>query len=153
MAPPFKTSAMRANNTQVARTANNKARGSYRESTTVAHKILQCSRKYFTRDYLKYLIFDARALPVMSVFILFSELILNVLIVQRVPYTEIDWLAYMQECEGFLNGTTDYAELKGKPQVLQTNTFHSVLFLIELNEFIFYPKFFVFFIIIYDINL
>ena len=27
--------------------------------------------------------------------------------------TEIDWKAYMQEVEGFLNGTTDYYQLKG----------------------------------------
>ncbi|KAL5471350.1 hypothetical protein EMCRGX_G029456 [Ephydatia muelleri] len=30
-----------------------------------------------------------------------------------VPYTEIDWKAYMQEVEGFLNGTWDYTQLKG----------------------------------------
>ncbi len=27
--------------------------------------------------------------------------------------TEIDWVAYMQEVEGFVNGTYDYYELKG----------------------------------------
>lgn len=27
--------------------------------------------------------------------------------------TEIDWKAYMQEVEGFLNGTRDYSQLKG----------------------------------------
>ena len=27
--------------------------------------------------------------------------------------TEIDWVAYMQEVEGFLNGTYDYGQLKG----------------------------------------
>ncbi len=27
--------------------------------------------------------------------------------------TEIDWIAYMQEVEGFLNGTHDYMQLKG----------------------------------------
>lgn len=27
--------------------------------------------------------------------------------------TEIDWKAYMQEVEGVLNGTYDYAKLKG----------------------------------------
>lgn len=29
------------------------------------------------------------------------------------PDTEIDWVAYMQEVEGFVNGTYDYAQLKG----------------------------------------
>lgn len=27
--------------------------------------------------------------------------------------TEIDWIAYMQEVEGFINGTFNYYELKG----------------------------------------
>ncbi|KAF9415190.1 hypothetical protein HW555_007066 [Spodoptera exigua] len=42
-----------------------------------------------------------------------AELIINILVVERVPYTEIDWKAYMQECEGFLNGTLDYSQLRG----------------------------------------
>lgn len=48
-----------------------------------------------------------------SWFILIAELVLNVFVVRNVPYTEIDWKAYMQECEGFLNGTTNYAKLRG----------------------------------------
>ena len=27
--------------------------------------------------------------------------------------TEIDWVAYMQEVEGVLNGTRDYSQLRG----------------------------------------
>ncbi len=42
------------------------------------------------------------------------ECVLNPLIVLRVPYTEIDWVAYMQEVEGVVvNGTMDYAKLRG----------------------------------------
>ncbi|KAG5333473.1 NT56 protein, partial [Acromyrmex heyeri] len=41
------------------------------------------------------------------------EIILNAVIIQTVPYTEIDWKAYMQEVEGFLNGTSDYSKLRG----------------------------------------
>jgi len=41
------------------------------------------------------------------------EIALNVFIIQKVKYTEIDWNAYMQEVEGFLNGTYDYIQLKG----------------------------------------
>ena len=29
-------------------------------------------------------------------------------VIQGVKYTEIDWIAYMQEVEGVLNGTYDY---------------------------------------------
>lgn len=71
-------------------------------------------KKYLTFEFVKYLIFDPSALPIVTVFILLAELLLNVFVIQRVPYTEIDWKAYMQECEGFLNGTTNYALLKGK---------------------------------------
>ncbi|KAG8581743.1 hypothetical protein GDO81_007786 [Engystomops pustulosus] len=34
-------------------------------------------------------------------------------VIQRVPYTEIDWKAYMDEVEGVLNGTYDYTKLQG----------------------------------------
>ena len=41
------------------------------------------------------------------------EVALNVLIIARVPYTEIDWVAYMQEVGGYLSGELDYAKLRG----------------------------------------
>ncbi|XP_023297466.2 lethal(2)neighbour of tid protein 2 [Lucilia cuprina] len=77
------------------------------------HFLQRFYRKYVNFEFVKYLIFDPAALPIVSVFILLAELVLNVLVINRVPYTEIDWKAYMQECEGFLNGTTNYAQLKG----------------------------------------
>ncbi|XP_055905726.1 lethal(2)neighbour of tid protein 2 [Eupeodes corollae] len=69
--------------------------------------------KYVTIEFLKYLIFDPRAMSIVGALILIGELIVNILVIHKVPYTEIDWIAYMQECEGFLNGTTNYALLKG----------------------------------------
>jgi alpha-1,3-mannosyltransferase len=69
--------------------------------------------KYLTIDFAKSLIFSPAQLSFLTYFILAVELALNVFIVSRVKYTEIDWIAYMQECEGFLNGTLDYAQLKG----------------------------------------
>ncbi|KAF2365286.1 Glycosyltransferase ALG3 [Trinorchestia longiramus] len=41
------------------------------------------------------------------------EVFLNIWIIQNVQYTEIDWKAYMQEVEGFLNGTLNYSKLQG----------------------------------------
>lgn len=67
----------------------------------------------FTWSYLKNLIIDPAQLPFFAFIILVAELVLNIIIVERVPYTEIDWKAYMQECEGFLNGTLDYSQLRG----------------------------------------
>ena len=46
-------------------------------------------------------------------FLLFFELALCLLIVNRVAYTEIDWEAYMQEVEGWLGGERDYAMIRG----------------------------------------
>ncbi|KAL9558264.1 hypothetical protein MBANPS3_001007 [Mucor bainieri] len=44
---------------------------------------------------------------------LFGEFVLSTLIILKVPYTEIDWIAYMQEVEGFILGERDYTKLKG----------------------------------------
>uniref|UniRef100_A0A0A1XQP3 dolichyl-P-Man:Man5GlcNAc2-PP-dolichol alpha-1,3-mannosyltransferase n=1 Tax=Zeugodacus cucurbitae TaxID=28588 RepID=A0A0A1XQP3_ZEUCU len=76
-------------------------------------KIKSFFKQYANLEYAKYLILDPAALPLVSVFILLAELIININVIWRVPYTEIDWIAYMQECEGFLNGTLDYGQLKG----------------------------------------
>lgn len=46
-------------------------------------------------------------------FLLVAEFVLNVLIIQKVKYTEIDWVAYMQEVEGYLGGERDYMKLRG----------------------------------------
>jgi alpha-1,3-mannosyltransferase len=45
--------------------------------------------------------------------LLFLEIFLNIFIIKRTNYTEIDWKAYMQEVEGVVNGTFDYYKLKG----------------------------------------
>ena len=37
-----------------------------------------------------------------------AEIFLNGIIIWKVPYTEIDWKAYMSEVEGYLNGSTNY---------------------------------------------
>ncbi|KAA0718702.1 Dol-P-Man:Man(5)GlcNAc(2)-PP-Dol alpha-1,3-mannosyltransferase [Triplophysa tibetana] len=43
----------------------------------------------------------------------FLEIGINIWVIQRVAYTEIDWKAYMDEVEGVINGTYDYTQLKG----------------------------------------
>lgn len=74
--------------------------------------------KFFQKEYInvnfaKSLLIDPAKLPIVSFGILAIELLLNIFVVQRVKYTEIDWTAYMQQCDGFLNGTTDYSRLRG----------------------------------------
>lgn len=70
-------------------------------------------KKYASKDYLQKLVFDPSKITVTCWALLLVELFLNVLIIERVKYTEIDWIAYIQEVEGFLNGTWDYSQLKG----------------------------------------
>ncbi|KEG09767.1 putative dolichyl-P-Man:GDP-Man5GlcNAc2-PP-dolichyl alpha-1,3-mannosyltransferase [Trypanosoma grayi] len=45
--------------------------------------------------------------------VLAIELCITLFIVLFVPYTEIDWVAYMQEVKGVLDGELDYKKLKG----------------------------------------
>lgn len=78
----------------------------------------ECKEKYFNLKFLLSLIFDPARLPFVSLLIILGELFINLVIVCEVPYTEIDWKAYMQECEGFLNGTTNYSLLRGKYCIL-----------------------------------
>lgn len=83
------------------------------KSTTVSNVIRRFIKSYCNRRFVEGLLFDPAKLPIVSIAILITELILNVIVIERVKYTEIDWIAYMQECEGFLNGTTNYSLLKG----------------------------------------
>lgn len=45
--------------------------------------------------------------------LLFAEFVVNIAVIWRISYTEIDWRAYMDEVEGVLNGTYDYTKLQG----------------------------------------
>ncbi|PKU72889.1 Dol-P-Man:Man(5)GlcNAc(2)-PP-Dol alpha-1,3-mannosyltransferase [Dendrobium catenatum] len=45
--------------------------------------------------------------------LLVAEVILVALIIYFVPYTKIDWDAYMSQVDGFLGGERDYSNLKG----------------------------------------
>ncbi|XP_012544505.3 lethal(2)neighbour of tid protein [Bombyx mandarina] len=76
-------------------------------------KLKEMFKKIFTWCYFKNLLLNPSQLLLVSLLIIVTELVLNILIVEKVPYTEIDWKAYMQECEGFLNGTLDYSKLRG----------------------------------------
>jgi len=62
---------------------------------------------------VKSLLLDPECTPFVSRALLLAEIVLCVVIVNIVPYTEIDWKAYMDEVEGVVNGTYDYTLLKG----------------------------------------
>ncbi|XP_031840181.1 dolichyl-P-Man:Man5GlcNAc2-PP-dolichol alpha-1,3-mannosyltransferase Alg3 isoform X1 [Nomia melanderi] len=68
---------------------------------------------YLKWDKLVSLFTDPKKISLIGRVFVIHEIFLNILIIERVPYTEIDWKAYMQEVEGFLNGTMDYSKLRG----------------------------------------
>ena len=47
------------------------------------------------------------------VLLLIAESLLATMIVKRVPYTEIDWVAYMQEVTTYQDGERDYMNIRG----------------------------------------
>ena len=52
--------------------------------------------------------------PWLGVPLLLGELVLCLLMVHRIPYTKIDWDAYMEEVEGpLVHNVWDYTQLKG----------------------------------------
>lgn len=75
--------------------------------------IVDTVRQEMSMNNLKKLLFSPAYCWVAAIFILVAEVLLNVVVIEKVKYTEIDWVAYMQEVEGVLNGTYDYSRLKG----------------------------------------
>ncbi|UJR25265.1 hypothetical protein I4U23_006617 [Adineta vaga] len=70
-------------------------------------------KQFFHLSFYKDLLINPKkSIYIMSgLFIL--EIFLNIFIIKKTNYTEIDWKAYMQEVEGVVNGTYDYYKLKG----------------------------------------
>lgn len=64
-------------------------------------------------EFIQHLIFDRQWLWVTCILLFIAEIVVNLAVIYKVPYTEIDWKAYMSEVEGFLNGTYDYTKLEG----------------------------------------
>ncbi|KAI9206369.1 dol-P-Man:Man(5)GlcNAc(2)-PP-Dol alpha-1,3-mannosyltransferase-like protein [Polychytrium aggregatum] len=50
---------------------------------------------------------------VLAIPLLLFEALLTAAIILKIPYTEIDWIAYIQEVGGFLGGEYDYYKLAG----------------------------------------
>eukprot|EP00795_Rhopilema_esculentum_P006638 gene6638-12179_t len=92
-----------------------------------------------TKDVL----FEPKLAWILACCLLFAEIFVNIIVIRNVKYTEIDWEAYMEEVEGFLNGTYDYYQLKGStgPLVLAVSVkmnillFAPGLLLVLLNTF------------------
>ncbi|XP_071110356.1 dol-P-Man:Man(5)GlcNAc(2)-PP-Dol alpha-1,3-mannosyltransferase-like [Haliotis cracherodii] len=67
----------------------------------------------FSIRLLKRFLFDPDSSWMIMILLLLAEVAVNVVVINKIKYTEIDWIAYMQEVGGVLNGTYDYMKLKG----------------------------------------
>lgn len=85
------------------KTSKNKQKSKKFSFLTPRNVLQECNKLLFDCDYL----------PYSAMLVLCMELLVNLFIIHRVRYTEIDWKAYMQEVEGVINGTLDYSELRG----------------------------------------
>lgn len=65
------------------------------------------------KELINQLLFQYDKFWVVVCALLLAEIVVNIAVIWRIPYTEIDWKAYMDEVEGFLNGTYDYTKLQG----------------------------------------
>ncbi|XP_069111031.1 dol-P-Man:Man(5)GlcNAc(2)-PP-Dol alpha-1,3-mannosyltransferase-like [Argopecten irradians] len=64
-------------------------------------------------QYWSKFIFDPGHSLLAMICLLAAEVVINLFVIQRIKYTEIDWVAYMQEVGGVVNGSYDYMTLKG----------------------------------------
>ncbi|CAF0758417.1 unnamed protein product [Adineta steineri] len=82
-------------------------------SSNLSTRLRSFSKQFLNLSFYKDLLIN----PNRSIYVMFGlfiiEIFLNIFIIKRTNYTEIDWKAYMQEVEGVVNGTFDYYKLKG----------------------------------------
>lgn len=91
------------------RTSNRNSSSTSKSTTRFKLQLKQLIDPAFYKDLL---VNPNQSLPIM-IGLFFLEILLNILIINKTKYTEIDWIAYMQEVEGVVNGTYDYYQLKG----------------------------------------
>ena len=94
------------------------ARRDNRSTTTSTKNTQKTSIKTWVKRNLKWdriveLLTDPRRLAYLAGLFVIFEVILNIFVIENIRYTEIDWKAYMQEVRGVINGTFDYAKLRG----------------------------------------
>ncbi|GAM21177.1 hypothetical protein SAMD00019534_043520 [Acytostelium subglobosum LB1] len=62
---------------------------------------------------IKSFLIEQKYVGYVAAILLLLEVVINVLVVLKVPYTEIDWSTYMQQIELYDNGERDYTKLEG----------------------------------------
>uniref|UniRef100_A0A3P8Y1M7 Dol-P-Man:Man(5)GlcNAc(2)-PP-Dol alpha-1,3-mannosyltransferase n=1 Tax=Esox lucius TaxID=8010 RepID=A0A3P8Y1M7_ESOLU len=87
------------------------AGGVKKKSPAPPHRVLATLRTLWQDKHM--ILFKAEYTILVTSVLWFLEIGVNIWVIQKVAYTEIDWKAYMDEVEGVINGTYDYTKLKG----------------------------------------
>ncbi|WVR06860.1 hypothetical protein IAU60_003896 [Kwoniella sp. DSM 27419] len=74
------------------------------------------------------LLLDRRYFWLLAGMILLGEAVLGVLIIWKVPYTKIDFPAYMQQVQMFLDGERDYSRIEGETGPLVYPALHLYIY-------------------------
>eukprot|EP01113_Clastostelium_recurvatum_P036561 TRINITY_DN5231_c0_g1_i2.p1 TRINITY_DN5231_c0_g1~~TRINITY_DN5231_c0_g1_i2.p1 ORF type:complete len:419 (+),score=60.15 TRINITY_DN5231_c0_g1_i2:1-1257(+) len=86
--------------------------------------------------FVRSLLCDQKHFVLVAVLLLFCDALLTFVVIEKVPYTEIDWKAYMQEVQGYLLGERDYKRLEGDtgPLVYPAGFVYLYSFLFRITE-------------------
>ncbi|XP_061099658.1 dol-P-Man:Man(5)GlcNAc(2)-PP-Dol alpha-1,3-mannosyltransferase [Conger conger] len=87
------------------------AGGAKKKSTGQVSRVWGTLRTLWQEKHL--ILFKAEYTFLVAAVLWFLEIGINIWVIRKVAYTEIDWKAYMDEVEGVINGTYDYTQLKG----------------------------------------
>ncbi|RHY32141.1 hypothetical protein DYB32_002823, partial [Aphanomyces invadans] len=87
--------------------------GSEKRTTRIDKDVVKVSATNRALSYAYDLLWSYRYFHIIVAILLLAELVLGVLIIQKIPYTEIDWKAYMQQVTQFKNGERDYINIRG----------------------------------------
>ncbi|WVW84139.1 hypothetical protein I302_106168 [Kwoniella bestiolae CBS 10118] len=79
-------------------------------------------------DLVKSLLLDRKWFWPFVALLVVGEALLGVLIIWKIPYTKIDWPAYIQQVEMFLNGERDYSKIEGETGPLVYPALHLYIY-------------------------
>ncbi|WVO15927.1 hypothetical protein L204_103592 [Cryptococcus depauperatus] len=77
---------------------------------------------------LKSLLLDRRYFWHLATLLILGEVLLGLLVIWKIPYTKIDWPAYMQQVEMFLQHERNYAYIKGETGPLVYPALHLYIY-------------------------
>ncbi|WOO81107.1 Dol-P-Man:Man(5)GlcNAc(2)-PP-Dol alpha-1,3-mannosyltransferase [Vanrija pseudolonga] len=74
------------------------------------------------------LLFDRAYFWILAAGLLAFQFAIGLVIIWKIPYTKIDWDAYMQQVDGFLTGERDYSKLEGETGPLVYPALHLYIY-------------------------